>query len=153
MRGETHWGLDGVGWASTQHRGLKENCPAPECGYRAECVFCCIIAGVEPAEMLVMWPDAIAFAPLNPVTRGHMLVVPTKHVTDFADDPEVAGQTMRRVGELQQQLRYENANVSTSLGRDAGQEVGHLHYHLIPRKKNDRLALPWYSGKGGKNND
>ena len=153
MSEDFHWGLDGMGWSSTQHRGLKENCSAPECGYKPDCVFCCIVAGVEPANILMSWSDTIVFTPRGPITKGHLLVVPTTHVTDFADDPQVSGRTMQRVGELQQHLGYENANVITSLGRDATQSVFHLHYHLIPRRKHDELALPWDSGKGGKKHD
>lgn len=144
---ESHWGEMG------QHRGLRQNCSAPECGYKDDCVFCAIIAGVELAEIIMGWSDTIAFKPLDPVTKGHLLVVPVKHVTDFADDPEVAGRTMQRAGELQQHLGYKNINVITSLGEDATQSVFHLHLHLVPRSKNDGLPLPWYSGKGGKNRD
>lgn len=114
------------------------------------CVFCDIVAGRVPAEWVVppdRWPDAVAFSPLNPVTPGHVLVVPKVHVRDFAEDPEVYAATSLRAAEL---MRFtpRAMNVITSRGRAATQSVFHLHVHLVPREVNDGLALPWYSGKG-----
>lgn len=115
------------------------------------CVFCRIVSGHEPAEWVVdpdHWPDAVAFRPLGPVTEGHVLVVPKDHVADFAEEPEVYAAVSRRAAQL---MRYSPRpmNVITSRGREATQSVFHLHVHLVPRAKDDGLALPWYSGKGG----
>lgn len=114
------------------------------------CPFCEIVAGRAPAEWIVQpdyWPDVVAFAPLNPVTDGHTLVVPKTHVADFASDPGVSAATMRRAAEL---VRWSPRpmNLITSRGREATQSVFHLHVHLVPRAENDGLALPWYSGRG-----
>jgi histidine triad (HIT) family protein len=107
------------------------------------CVFCDIIAGDAPVEWIVrpdFWPDAVAFTPLNPVTEGHALIVPKVHVQDFTEDPEVFALTARRAAEL---MRFSPRamNVLSTRGTAAGQEVMHLHLHLIPREKGDGIRL------------
>ena len=114
------------------------------------CVFCDIVAEKEPAVFAASWVDAVAIYPLNPVTFMHMLVIPRLHVADFAEEPVVTGVAMQRAAELTQTLGIESANLITSKGAPATQSVFHLHVHVIPRKSEDGLALPWYSGKGGK---
>lgn len=118
-----------------------------------DCVFCRIISGHAPVEWVVNpdhWPDAVAFVPLDPVVRGHVLVVPKVHTPDFAADPEVYAATSLRAAQLMQ-WSQRPMNIITSRGVEATQSVFHLHVHLVPRARNDGLALPWYSGRGGKN--
>jgi histidine triad (HIT) family protein len=115
----------------------------------APCVFCEIVAGRQDVEWIVArnyWNDAVAFVPLNPVTEGHCLIVPKRHVKDFAADPETFADAAKRAAEL---MRWtpRAMNVITSRGTAATQSVFHLHLHLVPREENDGLALPWYSGK------
>lgn len=113
----------------------------------AGCVFCSIVRGDSPANIVMEWPDVIAFTPLNPVVEGHTLIVPKVHVADFTSDPGISGNTMAAAAVLAQLLRGSDYNIITSKGVKATQSVFHLHLHLIPRKGNDRLALPWHSGK------
>lgn len=108
-----------------------------------DCVFCRIITGEEPAQFIDRWPDAVAIRPLNPVTTGHTLVIPKAHVPDFVADPVVTGAVMARAAELAANLGVFPANLITSAGREATQSVFHLHIHLVPRKENDGLKLPW----------
>ncbi|MFD3568482.1 HIT family protein [Streptomyces sp. NPDC058667] len=114
------------------------------------CPFCEINTGRAPATFVHEWSDAIAIVPLNPVVDGHILVIPKTHVTDFADDPDVSGATARRAAQLCRDLDLKHANLITSRGVHATQSVFHLHLHLVPRAADDGLALPWYSGKGGR---
>lgn len=109
------------------------------------CVFCQINTGQAPATFLYEWSDAIAITPLNPVVMGHVLIIPKTHVTDFAENPAVSATTMKRAAELMQQVDGP-VNLITSRGREATQSVFHLHLHLVPRAKNDGLALPWHKG-------
>jgi histidine triad (HIT) family protein len=112
------------------------------------CPFCEIAAMRAPARFVYTWPDALAFIPLNPVVDGHLLVIPRRHVTDFAADPEVSAATMRRAAEAASGIRPDGPmNLITSWGAEATQSVFHLHLHLVPRAEGDGLALPWYSGK------
>ena len=103
------------------------------------CVFCRIVAGTEPATVVRRWPDAVAIVPRHPVTPGHTLVIPTVHVRDFTEDPDVSAAAMRRAGEL----AAPPANLITSAGSEATQTVWHLHLHVVPRAAGDGLALPW----------
>lgn len=106
-----------------------------------ECVFCGIVAGTQPSVTVKRWPEALAFLPLNPVTGGHVLVVPRTHVTDAAESPMVTALVMARSAELAGM--YDAANILTSIGADATQSVMHLHVHVIPRRVGDGLMLPW----------
>lgn len=107
---------------------------------KSECVFCDIVAGRAPAEIFHEWEDAIAFVPLNPVTEGHLLVIPKVHVADVGHDPYVSATTMQRAAQL---AATQWCNVITSRGRVATQTVFHLHFHIVPRREDDGLALPW----------
>lgn len=112
-----------------------------------DCIFCDIVVGTAPAEIVRAWPDSLAFVPLDPVVEGHVLVIPRTHVENFSEHPFVSGVVMRRAAELAAESE-QAMNLITSRGREATQSVMHLHLHLVPRAKNDGLALPWYSGKG-----
>lgn len=104
------------------------------------CPFCDIVAGRAPASIFHEWDDALAIVPLNPVTEGHLLVIPKVHVADVGHDPDISAATMRRAAQL---AASQWCNVITSRGRVATQSVFHLHYHLVPRREGDGLALPW----------
>lgn len=105
------------------------------------CVFCRIITGEEPATIVRRGRDAVAFAPLNPVTDGHVLVVPTVHVRDALQDPAVTAATMKAAAGLA--AKSGPCNFITSVGAEATQSVFHLHIHVVPRRAGDGLALPW----------
>lgn len=108
------------------------------------CPFCSIARGRAPGVIVHEWPDAIAFVPLNPVTPGHVLVVPRTHVAEFTEDPEVSAAAMRRAAELAVILDpIAEYNVITSAGPHATQTIDHLHLHLVPRRDRDGLGLPW----------
>lgn len=91
--------------------------------------------------MVDQWPDAIAFVPLNPVTSGHVLVVPRVHVQSAIASPWLAGRMMTCAAQLARS--YDSANILTSIGRAATQSVMHLHLHVVPRTQGDGLMLPW----------
>ena len=103
------------------------------------CVFCRIVSGESPAEIVAQWPDAIAIVPTRPVTPGHILVIPRGHVVDARHDPIVAGVAFARAASL----GSGPCNLITSAGSLATQTVFHLHVHVVPRRQGDGLALPW----------
>ncbi|MFF7459128.1 HIT family protein [Kitasatospora sp. NPDC008115] len=115
-------------------------------GSGGRCVFCAIAAGLAPAQIVARWPEALAIVPLNPVTDGHLLVLPTRHVPDAAYDPAVTALTMRHAAELAQTAGP--ANLITSIGAEATQTIRHLHIHLVPRRAADGLHLPWTHASG-----
>lgn len=109
-----------------------------------DCVFCTLVA--EMPDHVEYWPmphrsvGVVQFAPLNPVTPGHMLFVPTEHVPDAAASPEAASVAMEAAA---QYCKGMSANIITSIGTAATQSVFHLHVHVVPRKDRDGLPLPW----------
>lgn len=104
-----------------------------------DCVFCSIIAGTAPAKIVAEWDDAIAIVPLNPVTNGHILVMPRAHVSDALENPEITATVMKRASELAKAP----CNLITSVGSVATQTIFHLHIHIVPRVEGDGLSLPW----------
>lgn len=106
------------------------------------CVFCEISAGTRRTDVVWSSGDVIVFVPLKPVTPGHLLVVPRVHVEDFTTDPFVSAATMLAAADLAGR-GDDPMNVITSRGAVATQTVFHLHLHLVPRRPDDGLPLPW----------
>jgi histidine triad (HIT) family protein len=111
-----------------------------------DCIFCAIVAGTAPAVLVHKWDDAVAILPLNPVTSGHTLVIPTVHVADWTVDPKVTGMVAARAAEI---APAGASNLITSAGWAATQTVRHLHFHIVPRRAGDRLPLPWTPQQAG----
>jgi len=105
----------------------------------ADCVFCRIVRGDAPATFVGAWIDTLAIVPLNPVTEGHILVIPRAHVTDALAAPEVTARVTARAAHLARRP----CNIITSCGAEATQTVFHLHVHIVPRREGDGLPLPW----------
>lgn len=105
----------------------------------ASCIFCRIVRGEAPASVAYEDDRALAFMDIQPLSRGHLLVVPRLHAADlFAlPDPLAAHLfvvTRRLALALRESHRPDGINVIQSNGRAAGQVVFHLHIHLIPRR-------------------
>jgi histidine triad (HIT) family protein len=97
-----------------------------------ECVFCDIVAGTMPASTIYEDGHSLAFLDLYPIHRGHALVVPREHIADLTACPsELAGRLFGGDG----------FNVWTANGSAAGQEVFHLHLHVLPRFHTDSFGL------------
>lgn len=110
------------------------------------CIFCNIVVGTAPAQIVERWLDATAFVPFNPVTPGHVLVVPHRHLRDVSDSPGHAAWAFALASTIAGQ--HDAANIITSRGEAATQTVFHAHVHVVPRHHGDGLALPW-TGQGG----
>jgi histidine triad (HIT) family protein len=118
-----------------------------------DCLFCKIVAGQLPAQMVDEDERTVAFMDINPATRGHLLVVPREHATNLLSvSPEdltatilAAQRLARRVSE---RLGADGVNLINSCGSVAWQTVFHLHVHVIPRYANDPLQLPWTPAPG-----
>jgi histidine triad (HIT) family protein len=103
-----------------------------------DCLFCRIVSGAVPAEIVLETPGAVAFLDVQPAARGHVLVVPRIHaptLTELADD--AVGELFRTVKtvqlELQAALQPIAFHVGWNHGAAAGQHVFHLHVHVLPR--------------------
>lgn len=95
-----------------------------------------------PSDILHEWGEvAVALEPLNPVTLGHVLIVPRAHVRDASEDPVFTGMMFGLAAALCRDV--DAYNLITSKGPAATQTVQHLHVHVIPRRDGDGLTLPW----------
>lgn len=108
------------------------------------CVFCEIVAGQSPADVVFDSPHVLGISPLNPVTEGHVLFLPKAHVSDAIEDPDITALTMKCASQYGKDRASSNSmNLITSVGEEATQSVWHLHIHLVPRRYGDLLSLPW----------
>ncbi len=116
-----------------------------------DCIFCMICEGNLPSSKVYESDTLYAFLDLNPVHKGHTLVIPKKHCENLLGCDPAIGQdvltAMQRSGEaLKKVTGCTGINVMQNNGRAAGQMVFHLHWHIIPRFDNDGLSL-WPQGK------
>ena len=107
-----------------------------------DCVFCEIVAGRAEASIVHQDDRTLAFMDLRQPTEGHVLVVPKRHVPDvFALDDDDAAALMRAATRIANALRsvvpMDGLNLWMSNGAAAGQEVPHVHLHLLPRRTGD----------------
>jgi histidine triad (HIT) family protein len=121
-----------------RHREPRRSPRAGVANPPVDCPFCDrITAGLFDIDL----GRVAAFTPLNPVTPGHLLVVPVQHVADAVEDPRVTGLVMAAAATLAR--RHKSVNLITSVGPAATQTIRHLHIHLVPRHADDGLTLPW----------
>jgi histidine triad (HIT) family protein len=112
-----------------------------------DCPFCAIVAGETPASVVREDTDTLAFLDINPINEGHTLVVPTAHTTGLAGLQPTTGGRMFQVGQkIAAGLRAANVptdgiNLFLADGAVAGQEVFHIHLHIIPRTEDDDMQL------------
>ena len=108
-----------------------------------DCLFCAIAAGDIPSRQVYADDAAIAFLDINPFKRGHTLVIPRRHVDDLlAPDEaltEIAPAVSATARLLTERLGADGVNLLVNSGSVAGQEVFHLHVHVVPRSKGDGL--------------
>jgi histidine triad (HIT) family protein len=120
-----------------------------------DCVFCEIVAGGIPSFKVYEDAAAFAFMDINPLTEGHVLVVPKRHSatlfdTDDAVLREVIVAAKKVAGAMKQALGLDSLNLLQANGRWAAQSVPHLHFHLIPRRENDDAGMDWVLVPGDK---
>jgi len=118
----------------------------------ADCVFCKIVAGQIPALKVFENEDILAFLDIGPLSEGHTLVVPKKHVHLLSEMSESEMAAMSRhlprlVRAICGAVGSEGCNVLVNVGRVASQEVPHVHWHIIPRKPADGLGYRWNPSK------
>lgn len=110
-----------------------------------DCIFCKIVAGEIPSTKIYEDTDTLAFLDIRPVNPGHTLVIPKAHYRNVLDVPEdvweKVAKTARVVAKaVRTGTGAEGVNVSSSHEPSAGQEVFHLHLHIIPRFSSDGLT-------------
>ena len=105
-----------------------------------DCIFCKIITKEIQAKILYEDDDSISFLDAFPVAKGHTLVIPKKHFTKIQDMPPDLNQKL--FDSVHKMINKVDALEGSTLvavhnGKESGQEVPHVHVHLIPRSKND----------------
>jgi histidine triad (HIT) family protein len=116
-----------------------------------DCIFCRIVAGEIPAQVVAEDERTISFMDIAPGTRGHALVIPRAHARDLweidpADLAAVAVAAQQLALKQRDRLGAAGVNLINSSGAAAWQTVFHFHMHVIPRYDGDPLKLPWVPG-------
>lgn len=109
------------------------------------CIFCKIIKGELPAQRVYEDDNYLAFLSIGPVNNGHTVVIPKKHTATFAElEPQEAADLIQMVQKLAKEIKAKlNAdafNLGLNNGEIAGQVIPHVHWHIMPRYKNDGLV-------------
>jgi histidine triad (HIT) family protein len=112
------------------------------------CIFCKVIAGEIPGEVIDSDERTLTVMDINPATRGHVVVMTRAHVENLLglgdEDLLAVMHTVQRVTErLRERLQPDGFNILHNIGRAAWQSIFHFHMHVIPRYKDDPLQLPW----------
>ena len=103
----------------------------------ADCLFCRIVAGEVPADVVAESDRALAFRDINPQAPTHVLVIPRDHFDNAADlshaDADLLAEVFRLAAQVagQEGVRDTGYRLVTNTGEAAGQTVGHLHVHVL----------------------
>ena len=105
------------------------------------CIFCKIIKGEIPSKKVYEDEDVLAFYDINPAAPIHILVIPKKHIKSLADieedDEKLLGKIHMVINKIAEEkgFKEEGYRVIINCGKNGGQEVMHLHFHILAGKK------------------
>ena len=113
-----------------------------------DCIFCKIAAGEIPSATVYEDDDFRAILDLGPAAKGHTLVIPKSHSGNLLSvEPDTAAKALKVISKtanaIKEALGCDGINVVQNNGEAAGQTVMHLHFHIIPRYKNDSVNIGW----------
>jgi histidine triad (HIT) family protein len=111
-----------------------------------DCIFCAIVAGQAEASFVASTDRTVAFMDIRPVGEGHTLVIPRAHAARLSDlDPADGGEVFglgQRIAAAQYAAGLaDGVNLFLADGEAAGQEVFHVHLHVLARQANDAVRL------------
>lgn len=117
----------------------------------ADCIFCEIVARKAVASVVFEDELSLAFMDINPINKGHVLLIPKQHFETIDDCEEsVARHLMSRLKELNKAVseasKCEGVLNEIMNGEAAGQEIFHLHIHIVPRFRNDGFGWRFPEG-------
>lgn len=99
------------------------------------CIFCKIVANEIPSRQEHEDELCIAFHDINPRAKTHLLIIPKKHIPTMKEicpaDENTLGRMMKVASELAKKFKLEDYKLMISTGKKAGQEVFHIHLHLM----------------------
>ena len=113
----------------------------------SNCIFCDILAEELPSSRVYEDEVCCAFMDIQPVNPGHLLVIPQQHAAMLADLDEETGAHMFKVAQRAARalrksgMRCDGINIFLADGSVAGQEVFHVHIHVIPRYRGDGFGF------------
>jgi histidine triad (HIT) family protein len=114
-----------------------------------DCIFCKIIKGEVPSYKIYEDDFVFAFLDINPLAKGHTLIIPKKHKKDIFEVEDldkiaiVAKFISKKIKEV---LNCEGINIYHASGEAAGQTVFHFHVHIIPRNRGDDINFSSMKG-------
>ena len=106
-----------------------------------DCLFCKIIKGEIPSTKVYEDDEILAFNDINPAAPIHILVIPTKHIASLAhmekEDEAIVGKIYGVINKIAEEKGFKESGyrVIVNCGKDAGQEVMHLHFHILAGAK------------------
>lgn len=111
-----------------------------------DCIFCKIVEGEIDSAKVFEDSDVLVFLDVNPLTKGHCLVVPKKHFENIFDiDKDILQKIIVTAKDIsiriKNNLQADGIRLSQSNGKIAHQEIMHLHVHVIPRYKDDGIVM------------
>ncbi|EJU03068.1 HIT-like protein [Dacryopinax primogenitus] len=113
----------------------------------ASCIFCRIIKGEIPSFKLIETETTYSFLDIGPLARGHSLVIPKVHAEKLHELPDESLQDILLIAKkIALALGCENYNLLQNNGKIAHQEVGHVHFHVIPKPEasaKEGLVIGW----------
>jgi histidine triad (HIT) family protein len=110
--------------------------------FNSACIFCGIILGKRPSNIIIEDNKAIAFLDAFPLAVGHTLIIPKKHFSKIQDmsmdyESAVFHLVYRLVGPIEKAARVDSSTIAIHNGKEAGQEIDHVHVHIVPRTIHD----------------
>ena len=133
--------------AISHTEGLDSIHQSHEDSYMTNCIFCDIVVGKGSASTVYEDEMCVAFMDIRPITPGHVLVVPRKHAASLSEIPAETGGHLFKVGQRiaaalrESPIHCDGVNLYLADGAAAGQEVFHVHLHVIPRYGGDGFRL------------
>ena len=106
-----------------------------------DCLFCKIIKGEIPSTKVYEDDEILAFKDINPAAPIHILVIPKKHIESLAhmqkEDEAIVGKIYGVINKIAEEKGFKDNGyrVIVNCGKDAGQEVMHLHFHVLAGAK------------------
>ena len=107
----------------------------------SDCLFCKIVSGEIPSKKVYEDEYVLAFEDINPLAKVHVLVIPKKHIKDCneinSENIEDIKNVILAIKEVAKicNIKETGYRIISNTGKDSGQEVGHLHFHLLGGQK------------------
>jgi histidine triad (HIT) family protein len=123
------------------------------------CIFCKILKKEIPAHFIYEGNNVSAFLDINPLNKGHVLVIPNEHYADVFNIKteilqELIGKSQEIAKKMKEVLGADGVNLFNASGEAAEQSVPHFHLHIVPRWSGDGVNMnDWWQSKTKKISD